>query len=269
MKFIFPILAILVCGGATYFSLDHSSKFEAVQEQRLVAISTNKSVTASADKADVDKANEEQLLENSKKELALANSSVDILQADNNQLKNDVAKLDVRIADQDKEFAQLNAAIEEVKAILAGLGQDVTIETLPDIVNEISDDIIAKKSKLEELNTLVEGAEKRLASSRDEVSRLVDRKSSRSERIRRNAMSARVTAVNQDWGFIVIGAGSNSGFTPQTSLLVKRDGKLIGRVTPSSIEKTQTIANIELDSLASGVRIQTGDTVILAKPAGN
>ncbi|MEP2775181.1 MAG: hypothetical protein ABJQ29_02215 [Luteolibacter sp.] len=269
MKFIFSILAILVCGGAAYFSLDHAAKFEDVQEARLTAISTNKKVTANADQADVEKANEEELLENSKKELALANSSVDILQADNRQLKSDVAKLDTRIADQDKEFDQLKAAVEEVRQILAGLGEDVTIDNLGEKVNGISEDIIEKKQKMDELNTLVEGAEKRLATSEGEVGRLVERKSSRSERIRRNAMTARVTAVNQDWGFLVIGAGSNSGFTPQTALLVKRDGKLIGRVTPSAIEKTQTIADIDLDSLAPGVRIQPGDTVILAKPSGN
>lgn len=269
MKFLFPILAILVCGGAAYFSFDHSTKFEAVQEQRLEAISTNKSVSASADKADVDKANEEELLDTSKKELALATSSVDILQADNRQLESDVSKLDVRLAEQNKEFDQLNAAIDEVKNILSEFGEDISIENLADKVAEISEDIIAKRTKLDELNTLVEGAEKRLSSSEGEVSRLVERKSARSERIRRNAITARVTAVNQDWGFLVIGAGSNSGFTPQTSLLVKRDGKLIGTVSPSAIEKTQTIAEIEFNSLAPGVRIQPGDTVILASPAVN
>ena len=91
----------------------------------------------------------------------------------------------------------------------------------------------------------------------------------RSSRISRNSMQAVVTAVNQDWGFVVIGAGSNSGFTPQASLLVERDGRKIGRVRPSSIEPTQTIAEIDFDSIASGVRLQPGDRVILATPTAN
>jgi hypothetical protein len=82
-------------------------------------------------------------------------------------------------------------------------------------------------------------------------------------------MESVVTAVNQDWGFLVIGAGSNSGFTPQTSLIVQRDGRLIGRVRPSSIEPTQTIAEIDFKSIATGVRIQPGDRVMLATPATN
>lgn len=66
---------------------------------------------------------------------------------------------------------------------------------------------------------------------------------------------------------MVIGAGSNVGFTPQTKLLVKRDGVLIGRINPTSIEPSQTIAEIEASSLAPGTSIQPGDRVILAVPA--
>ena len=60
--------------------------------------------------------------------------------------------------------------------------------------------------------------------------------------------------------------GLATGITPQTTLLVKRDGRLIGRVRPSAIEPTQTIADIDLESLAAGVRLQPGDRVILATP---
>ena len=100
-------------------------------------------------------------------------------------------------------------------------------------------------AKLDELETLVGSSEKMLAGSRADFDRLVKRDIERNSRIGRNSMEAVVTAVNQDWGFIVIGAGSNSGFTPQTSLIVQRDGRLIGRVRPSSIEPTQTIAEID------------------------
>ena len=82
-----------------------------------------------------------------------------------------------------------------------------------------------------------------------------------------NAKESVITAVEADWGFVVIGAGSNVGFTPQTKLLVKRDGVLIGRINPTSIEPSQTIAEIETSSLAPGASIQPGDRVILAVPA--
>ncbi|QTN33534.1 hypothetical protein HZ994_14835 [Akkermansiaceae bacterium] len=269
MKFIAPILAILVCAAAAYFSFTMSEKFQATQDARLLAIETNKQVTATADKADSDIVDEKALLETSKNNLEVATQSVIALESTGNALKNESAKLDAEIAAQDSELAELNKAIEEVQKVLGDLGGDVTLENLPEKVNEISEDIKTRRAKLEELETLVDGAKSTLSTKQAEVQRLVERKDARSNRIARNAMEARVTAVDHDWGFLVIGAGSNSGFTPQTSLLVKRDGRLIAKVNPSAIEPTQTIAEIDLKALSPGVRIQPGDSVILAKPSSN
>lgn len=269
MKFIFPIIAILISGAAAYFTLTQSEEFEAVQVARLEAINTNKKVTATADVADKNIADEEALLKTSKDNLELATQSVLNLESTGNALKNESGKLDNELTDQNAEFEQLNKALEEVQAAFADLGEDVDIDNLGDKIGEIEEDIKTKRTKVEELETLITGAKTSLATKQKEVTRLVERKETRNKRIARNAMEARITAVNQDWGFLVIGAGSNSGFTPQTTLLVKRDGRLIGRVEPSAIEPTQTIAEIDLKALAPGVRIQPGDSVILAKPAGN
>lgn len=269
MKFLFPILAILVCGAAAYFSIAQSEKFETIQQARLTAISTNKSVTANADVADKNITDEKALLETSKDNLEVAKQSVLALESNATSLKNESTKLDNEIATQDLEFEELDKALEEVQAVFEKLGENIDLDNLPDKIAEIEEDIKVKKTKVEELETLVEGAKASLVAKQDEVQRLVARKDARSSRIARNAMEARITAVNQDWGFLVIGAGSNSGFTPQTTLLVKRDGRLIGKVSPSAIEPTQTIAEIDLKSLSPGVRIQPGDSVILAKPAGN
>ncbi len=271
MKFIFPILAILVCGGAAYFSYTQSEKFQEYQDARLLAISTNKSVTASADKADIEIEEEQRLLADSKKNLEIATQSVIALTSTAGQLKNELARVDADIATQDAELAELDKALKDVQAMFVemNLGDDVNEDNLADKIGEIDEDIKAKRAKMEELEALIDGARKSLATKQEEVSRLVTRKETRDNRISRNAMEARVTAVDHDWGFLVIGAGSNSGFTPQTALLVKRDGRLIGKVNPSAIEPTQTIAEINLKTLSPGVRIQPGDTVILAKPAAN
>ncbi len=191
------------------------------------------------------------------------------LGANSSSLKNEAGKLDDQLATQDQEFKELDATLKEVQGAFTDLGEDVTIDNLGDRILEIEEDLVAKRGKAEELGTLIEGARVSLAGKRSEVERLEQRRASRTERLARNATEARVTAVNHDWGFLVIGAGTNSGFNPQTSLLVTRDGRLIGRVTPSSVEATQTIAEIDPTTLAPGVRIQSGDRVILAKPAGN
>lgn len=269
MKTILYVVALLVISGAAYFSYDHSKLFEALEKDRVDTITGKNQTIATADAADTDIKKEKALLAASKEKRDLLTQSVSSLKSAGTALQSDMSKLNDELKGQDEEFAQLNKALNEVNTILKALGGGVTLDNLAEKIQQIDDDKKAKQKKLEELDTLVSGADKSLATSRAESDRLAKRMVDRGTRIGRNAMEAVITAVNQDWGFLVIGAGSNSGFTPQTALLVERDGRQIGRVRPSSIEPTQTIAEIELDSLAPGVRLQPGDRVILAKPTSN
>lgn len=269
MKFVFPLLAILLCGAAAYFTLATSEKFGQVQVERLESIRTNRLVSANADKADTEVTDEKALLETARDNLAVATQGVVALQSDISRLKNETAKLDTELGVQDAEFDQLQKAMEEVQAVFVDIGDDVDIDNLGSKIEEINSDINAKRTRSEELDTLIQGARTSLLTREGDVKRLAERRTDRDRRIARNAMEARVTAVDNDWGFLVIGAGSNSGFTPQTSLLIMRDGRRIGRVTPTSVEATQTIADIDPKTITPGVRIQPGDRVILAKPSAN
>lgn len=269
MKAILYIVAIVAICGAAFLSFNHSNKFKALEAKRAETIDSNKRTTADADGKDAEIKKEKARLAASKEKRDLLEQTVSALKDTGRALTSDVAKLKSDLKVQDEEFAELNKALNEVNVILQDLGGGVTLETLPEKIQQIEDDKKAKQTKLEELEVLIAGSEKGLVAARAEMDRIAKRMVERSSRISRNAMEAVVTAVNQDWGFLVIGAGSNSGFTPQTALLVERDGRMIGQVKPSSIEPTQTIAEIDLESLASGVRIQPGDRVILAKPTSN
>lgn len=269
MKAIAYVVAILILGGAAYFTLEHSRKFGELEKVRLETIASNKAVSANADakEADLRKAKEElAAAQQSEAELTAALESLKSTLAN---VKNEAADLDRTIAAQDAEFAELNKTLEAVSAALKELGTDITLENLPDKIQQLEDDVKARNEKFEELKTLVASAEKALATKRDEIDRLVKREIQRTARIGRNSMEAVVTAVNQEWGFLVIGAGENSGFAPQTPMLVQRDGRVVARITPSAIGPTQTVAEIDFKSLAVGARIQPGDRVILAKPAAN
>jgi hypothetical protein len=269
MKAILYVVAILAAGGAAYFTLEHSRKFEDLQKIRLSTIKTNKEVSANADVKEKELKDEKAVLANAEQKREELTQSISALKSSGSTMEREVADLDNTLKGQAEEFVELEKTMKEVAEILKSLGDDINIDNLGDKIQQVEDDKKARIAKLEELETLVASAEKLLANNRAEVDRLVKRRIERSARIGRNSMESVVTAVNQDWGFLVIGAGSNSGFTPQTSLIVERDGRLIGRVRPSSIEPTQTIAEIDFKSIATGVRIQPGDRVILATPATN
>lgn len=269
MKPILYTVVILAACGAAVFSFIQYSKFVALEQDRTETIAAKKQTDADADVADKNIKEEKKKLASSQEQQEQFTQKVSSLKSTGSSLTNDLAKQNEDLKGQDEEFAQLKKALDEVNNILAALGGGVTLDTLPEKIQQIEDDKKAKQTKLEELEVLAGGAEKSLVANHAELDRLGKRLVDRSSRIGRNSMGAVVTAVNQDWGFLVIGAGSNSGFAPQTSLLVERDGKMIGRVRPSAIEATQTIAEIDLETLASGVRLQPGDRVILAQPLAN
>ncbi len=269
MKAILYSVTILVALGAAFFTFSHSKKFESLQQVRLETKQQDKDVAANASVVEKNLADERNTLVKSEQAREVVTQSVTTLEASEATLKREAEELDNTLKTQDEEFAELNKTLEEVNRILVDLGGGITMDNLGDKVAEIDADLKAKHTQLEETNTLIGGAERSLVANRAEADRFAKRIIERSARIGRNAMEAVVSAVDQDWGFLVIGAGSNSGFTPQTSLLVMRDGRLIGRVRPSAIELNQTIAEIDFTSLAPGVRIQPGDRVLLGKPNTN
>ncbi len=141
-----------------------------------------------------------------------------------------------------------------------------TIDNIEQKLNEMKGTKAQRVDKVDELDVLIAAAEKSIQESTAELGRQVAREEARQLKINRGAIEAVVTGVQQDWGFLVIGAGTNQGFTPTSTLLVKRDGRMIGKVRPSSIEPNQTIAEIIFPSLARGVRLQPGDRVIFDDP---
>jgi len=267
MKAIFYVLALLVTIGAGYYSYDSLKKFEAQKEERLATIDKNKEVTKTADDKDADLQKELVALDEAKKKKDELEASIDTLKGKERTLIANTKKVDATLEEQKAKFAQLEEI--RVKAMETLKGVDVSLEELPNKVIEIEEDKKAKSKALAELQAVVEAAQKAVDANQAEIVRVTGRDTERSARIRRNAMESVVTAVNDDWGFVIIGAGSNTGFTPQTKLLVKRDGRLIAEVQPSAIEPSQTIAEIDRESVAPGVRIQPGDRVILSAPATN
>lgn len=269
MKAIFYVLALLVTGAAAYFSYDNLSKFEKQKEIKETAISNNKVMSEKGNKQQEALDAEKVLLETANKDKADAEASIENLVAKEKTLRRDLGELEGTLEEQKAKFAELEKARAALQDLLKQAGEDVTLENLAVTVQAMEDDKLAKTKKLGELESLVEAAKKAVESNQAEIGRLADRSASRDARIRRNAMESVVSAVNDDWGFVIIGAGSSTGFTPQTKLLVKRDGRLIAEVKPSSIEPSQTIAEIDLETVAPGARIQPGDRVILANPATN
>jgi len=73
-----------------------------------------------------------------------------------------------------------------------------------------------------------------------------------------------VLAVNQAYNFVVLNLGNRQGLEPNTEMLVLRETTIIGKIRISSVEPATAIGDILGNSLARGVQVQPGDTVIYA-----
>jgi hypothetical protein len=73
-----------------------------------------------------------------------------------------------------------------------------------------------------------------------------------------------VLAVNRAYNFVVLNLGGWRGVEANSEMLVFRDRTLIGKIRISSVEPATAIGDIISSSLARGVEVQIGDTVIYA-----
>jgi hypothetical protein len=73
-----------------------------------------------------------------------------------------------------------------------------------------------------------------------------------------------VLAVNQAYNFVVLNLGKRQGLQPNAELLIYRGGTRIGKLRVSSVEPATGIGDIVTNSLARGVQVQPGDSVIYA-----
>jgi hypothetical protein len=81
---------------------------------------------------------------------------------------------------------------------------------------------------------------------------------------RRAGVRGTVLAYNQVYNFVVLNLGARNGVESNSEMLVLREGTLIGKIRISSVEPATAIGDIIPSSLARGVQVQPGDTVIYA-----
>jgi cell shape-determining protein MreC len=81
---------------------------------------------------------------------------------------------------------------------------------------------------------------------------------------RRTGVRGTVLAYNQAYNFVVLNLGARNGVETNSEMIVLREGTLIGKIRISSVEPATAIGDIISNSLARGVQVQPGDSVIYA-----
>jgi archaellum component FlaF (FlaF/FlaG flagellin family) len=263
MKTIFYILSILVIGAAAYFSWDNSNKIQGeidlFESTRAVKTTTEASIKK-----------QEGILKNTKEELDTAqNLNAELIAQMENMKSREVSynkskeAEQVKIDEADARLGQLAEIKAKIDKQLEGV--DVAWPQVPSEIKRLQELRKKKGDDLDLLNEHIAKLTKDVADKRASNARESDRLSKIRTKIARNAKVGAITSVNSTWGFVIVNLGTNnSNVTAQSKLLVTRNGRLLGRLTPNSVEASQTVCDLNARDVNPGVRIQPGDQVTLA-----
>lgn len=78
---------------------------------------------------------------------------------------------------------------------------------------------------------------------------------------------AKVSEYHQDYGFVIINAGSDKKLEKGMTFALRRANGIIARIEISDVDQSSAIGNIKANSVPPGVTVQVGDDVIQDLPA--
>jgi hypothetical protein len=185
-----------------------------------------------------------------------------------------------KIANQESELAKMQTEKSDLQAKLRANDSEIAelrkridaAETKPPAGNSAALPLVELQAQLEDAKKQLDAAEREKILLSDKL-KLAQEKSTQleTERKPRPASGANnpgihgtVLAVNQAYNFVVLSLGARQGVEPNTEMLVLRSGSFIGKIRISSVEPATAIGDIITSTLARGVQVQPGDTVVYA-----
>lgn len=170
--------------------------------------------------------------------------------------KND---LQARVRANETQLAQLQKRIEgaQERPVVSGAPEIASTTELQAQLEDARKQLDAAEREKALLSDRIRASQKRSANVKTETK-------SRPATGGNPGIRGTVLAVNQAYNFVVLNLGGRQGVEPNTEMLVLRGGSFIGKIRVSSVEPATTIGDIIATSLARGVQVQPGDTVVYA-----
>ena len=145
------------------------------------------------------------------------------------------------------------------------------ISSIPPSANPGAASTIELQAQLDDARQQLDTAERektvlaeKMQAVQERSSQLEDEKKRRTIAHGKVGVHGTILVVNQAYNFVVLNLGGRNGVEPHSDMLIVRDGTFIGKIHISSVEPTTAIGDIITSTLARGVQVQPGDTVIYA-----
>lgn len=262
MKSFLYVLALALSIAAGTLSWSNIAKHEKQLQDTTDLDKRNANLETDISKLKKELKTESDNLITEKRNLAETNAEIENLDSKIGTLKRSLTSLDAKIAAQEEELNQDKKLIAEIEA-LAG-EENLTIDQVPDQVEKLEQERKDLSKRHSELVSNVEILQADVDKNNSEISELQRRDRERAKSLRANGLASLITAVNSDWGFVIIKPHPDANITVDSQLIVVRGPHHIGRLKINSVEPNRIIADVDYSSLAEGARIRPGDKVILA-----
>ena len=258
-------LAIVAFAASGFFGWNAKEKYVKTTEDRIILEGENKALSANILREEGNKETATQDRDLALDEKSKAGAELDSAKSKGTELANtlDSVSGDLEVAAAEKK--KIDASMEALRGKFPG----IELEEVPRVVKDME----ANQKKLvgeeEDASLVKKRLEEDIAKNLAESSRIVEKINQSIKRVEGNTFQATIVAVDNDWNFVVIGAGEKSGLTGDSKLLIQRDGRLLGKLLISKLEPNTAVADVEPGSLRNGVALQAGDQVILESVSSN
>lgn len=242
--------AVLLVASAALGYLNHSK----LQDRTARLKETSENLTRTT----ADLGNTKKELKSTGEKLTAATSKVTELEGSLAAAKTEAERLNGQIADFQSQIAARQAEIEQLKTQVASSGTPGR----PGAPNEAERRMAELQAQVAELSQVKASLDDKLAAAESRVKSLVQAEQRRQAGLMAKGLSGEILAVNQAWNFVVLNLGDRQGVTANAEMIVMRRGAMVGRVKITSVEPSQSIADILPSSLSPGLVVQPGDRVI-------
>ena len=188
--------------------------------------------------------------------LAESKANTDTHNVNIKRLDNEISGLNSEKAPVDKKIATAENAVKEISERFPG----TTLQNVAEKIKQLESDLETAKQDLATRKTELEVVNKKVAANEVRIEKAEKVQTDRLSSIGRNATEGLITAVNKDWGFVLVNIGKDQGVQGDSQLIVQRDGIRIGNLNVVSIQPGLTVADINQKGLSGSV--EPGDKVI-------
>ena len=252
------IASALLLLGSTGLSFLNKSKLAATLDDDRAAHQDATAAHTDANKAHVALTKSLSDTKDANQKAADAQSQLGAVQS---QLTDLTAKVDIAnkaVADKDAQLADLNKKLGDA---MPKVGNDPNAGNIAQQIDDL-------KKQRDELQVVADGLRDQVKGVQGQLAEAQRREAARVQGTSMNGLRGHVLAVDRNWNFVVLDLGDRNGVNNNATMIVQRGGSLVGRLKITSVEPSQSIADIVPNSVPAGVTVQAGDTVVFPGVGG-